>query len=208
MKNLQRELLSVHDANKILSYITDIALSPHIVQSINYKYDNTIAIGTGSSYTYPRAMYLYGRFDTPETPTQSFFPVEIWSDGTQSLMYDPRDEEHRTYGFYLIDDSNIPAYDVTKILDKLYLLDIYYIVVFEDGRTTLVFDPNEPEHYGDGFYLLDQTYSERNVIRALDLAREIRTYDWWSPIIILTAHGGMAFESFKQRLQILDFISK
>lgn len=43
---------------------------------------------------------------------------------------------------------------------------------------------------------------------AIDVAKEIRNNDWTSPIIILTAHGGMAFETFKERLQILDFISK
>lgn len=43
---------------------------------------------------------------------------------------------------------------------------------------------------------------------AIDVARKIRKCDWVSPIIIFTVNGGMAYETFKQRLQILDFVSK
>ncbi len=43
---------------------------------------------------------------------------------------------------------------------------------------------------------------------AIDVARRIRKYEWRSPIIIFTVNGGMALNSFKQRLQILDFINK
>ena len=54
-------------------------------------------------------------------------------------------------------------------------------------------------------YILDFELPGTN---AIEISRIIRKIDWISPIIILTAHGGMALESFKQRLQILDFISK
>lgn len=54
-------------------------------------------------------------------------------------------------------------------------------------------------------YVLDFELPGTN---ALEISRSIRKNDWTSPIIILTAHGGMALESFKQRLQIFDFISK
>ncbi len=43
---------------------------------------------------------------------------------------------------------------------------------------------------------------------AIEVARKIRLRDWISPIIIFTVNGGMALETFKQRLQILDFVSK
>lgn len=43
---------------------------------------------------------------------------------------------------------------------------------------------------------------------AIDVARKIRKYEWRSPIIIFTVNEGMALDSFKQRLQILDFINK
>lgn len=43
---------------------------------------------------------------------------------------------------------------------------------------------------------------------AIDVARKIRDKDWISPIIVFTVNGGMALETFKQRLQILDFVNK
>lgn len=44
----------------------------------------------------------------------------------------------------------------------------------------------------------------------IDIARYIRNTlnDWFSPIIILTAHTSLYYEVYKQRLQILDFIGK
>jgi len=43
---------------------------------------------------------------------------------------------------------------------------------------------------------------------AIDIAKEIREKDWESPIIILTAYTSLALDTFKQRLQILDFVGK
>lgn len=43
---------------------------------------------------------------------------------------------------------------------------------------------------------------------AIDLSRKLRETDWISPIIIFTVNGGMAYDTFKQRLQILDFVNK
>ena len=43
---------------------------------------------------------------------------------------------------------------------------------------------------------------------AIDLSRKLRETDWTSPIIVFTVNGGMAFDTFKQRLQILDFVNK
>ena len=43
---------------------------------------------------------------------------------------------------------------------------------------------------------------------AIDLSRKLRETDWTSPIIVFTFNGGMAYDTFKQRLQILDFVNK
>ncbi len=43
---------------------------------------------------------------------------------------------------------------------------------------------------------------------AIDLSRKLRETDWISPIIVFTVNGGMAYDTFKQRLQILDFVNK
>lgn len=58
---------------------------------------------------------------------------------------------------------------------------------------------------GNYIYILD---FELPNTTAIDVARKIRATDWVSPIIIFTINGGMAYETFKQRLQILDFVSK
>ncbi len=60
-------------------------------------------------------------------------------------------------------------------------------------------------HESNYIYILD---FELPRTTAIEVAREIRKKDWVSPIIIFTVNGGMAFETFKQRLQILDFVSK
>ena len=54
-------------------------------------------------------------------------------------------------------------------------------------------------------YILDFELPDTN---AIEISRLIRKYDWASPIIVFTVNGGMAYETFKQRLQILDFVSK
>lgn len=77
------------------------------------------------------------------------------------------------------------------------------ILSFEKETSKLIeFIKNNEEN---AVYILDFELPNTN---AIDLARKIRKYDWRSPIIILTAHAGMAFETFKQRLQILDFVAK
>lgn len=59
----------------------------------------------------------------------------------------------------------------------------------------------------DTIYILDLELPHGD---GIDIARSIRyTYnDWRSPIIICTAHTSLAYEVYKQRLQILDFIGK
>lgn len=54
-------------------------------------------------------------------------------------------------------------------------------------------------------YILDFDLGNTN---AIDVARSIREYDWKSPIIVFTVNGGMAYDTFKTRLQILDFVNK
>lgn len=54
-------------------------------------------------------------------------------------------------------------------------------------------------------YILDFELGNTN---AIDVARRIRKYDWKSPIIVFTVNGGMAYDTFKKRLQILDFVNK
>lgn len=58
---------------------------------------------------------------------------------------------------------------------------------------------------GPKVYILDLELPTRS---GLDIAREIRETDFYSQIIISSAHDELAPRAFKSRLMILDFISK
>lgn len=107
--------------------------------------------------------------------------------------------------FIIVEDNSIHRRSTEKIILKYMMKNKYEFEIFSFEKETpellKIIKENENNH----IYILDFELPNTN---ALDIAREIRKYDWISPIIILTAYGGMAFESFKQRLQILDFISK
>lgn len=77
------------------------------------------------------------------------------------------------------------------------------ILFFETDTPTL--DELMEHHDTNYIYILD---FELPNTTAIDIARKIRKFDWISPIIIFTVNGGMAMETFKQRLQVLDFVSK
>lgn len=107
--------------------------------------------------------------------------------------------------FVVVEDNETHRNNTEKIILKYMMKNKYDFEVFSYDKETeelINFIKNNDEN---NIYILDFELPNTN---ALDLAREIRSSDWRSPIIILTAHGGMAFESFKQRLQILDFIPK
>lgn len=107
--------------------------------------------------------------------------------------------------FILVEDNNVHRKSTEKIILKYMMKNKYDFEVFSYDKETKELDDYINNNDNNNIYILDFELPNTN---ALDLARNIREYDWKSPIIILTAHGGMAFESFKQRLQILDFISK
>jgi len=77
------------------------------------------------------------------------------------------------------------------------------ILEFEKDTNLLRKVINYREH--KHIYIFDFELPNTN---AIDLARLVREKDWSSPIIVLTVNGGMAYETFKQRVQILDFVSK
>lgn len=59
----------------------------------------------------------------------------------------------------------------------------------------------------NSIYILDLELTNGD---GIDIARTIRNEynNWISPIIIITAHSSLYYEVYKQRLQVLDFISK
>lgn len=107
--------------------------------------------------------------------------------------------------FVLVEDNDAHRQSTEKVILKYMMKNKYEFKVLEYDKETKELLDHINNNDDNNIYILDFELPNTN---ALDLAREIRKSDWSSPIIILTAHGGMAFESFKQRLQILDFISK
>lgn len=107
--------------------------------------------------------------------------------------------------FVIVEDNLTQMKKTKEIINKfMFRKNIdYFISEFNDLTKELLTFINKNDK--NKIYILD---FELPVSNAIDIAREIRIRDWTSPIIILSAHGGMSYETFKQRLQILDFVSK
>lgn len=107
--------------------------------------------------------------------------------------------------FIIVEDNKIHQKHIEDVIVSFMMKNNYEfkIKIFDKETQELhkLIKENEDNH----IYILDFELPNSN---AIDISRKIREYDWTSPIVIFTAHGGMAFETFKQRLQILDFINK
>lgn len=107
--------------------------------------------------------------------------------------------------FVIVEDNQAHRKNAEKLIVKYMMKNKYEFKIFSFEKETKELHKIINDNENNNVYILDFELPNTN---ALDLSREIRKNDWRSPIIILTAYGGMAFESFRQRLQILDFISK
>lgn len=171
MPNIRREILRGDETIGTLAYITDVWQA---ASSEQLRYQQTIAVGNGTTYTYPRAMYTYTSIATPETPTFGSFPMYLGQQEDLQLYFDPNNTNAaQTYGFYLIDINNPTdeLYEENKIMGILATLDIYYITVYTDGTNVLVYDPTVLASY-NGFYILEIAYNENNVLRMIDEAHQ------------------------------------
>lgn len=107
--------------------------------------------------------------------------------------------------FIIVEDQKLQRKNISNIVMKYMMKNKleFDIIEFESETKELRKLIKNVEH--NHIYILDFELPNSN---AIEISRFIREYDWRSPIIIFTAHGGMAFETFKQRLQILDFVNK
>jgi DNA-binding LytR/AlgR family response regulator len=107
--------------------------------------------------------------------------------------------------FVVCDDNEIIKENVCNIITKLMIpIDIEYKTnCFSAYNKDFLAIINKKE--GRKVYILDVEVGNHS---GLDVARKIREKDWESVIIILTAHYELAYEAFKNRLLLLDFISK
>lgn len=107
--------------------------------------------------------------------------------------------------FIVCDDNVVIREKINKIITKLMLpTDVEYKTIFFSQYDKQFFQTINKK-VGKKIYILD---IEVGTYSGIDIARKIRERDWESIIIILTAHYELAYDSFKKRLMLLDFISK
>lgn len=107
--------------------------------------------------------------------------------------------------FVVLEDNALHSKRTKDIIVNYMMKNKYeFDILFFEKETKELNDLIE-KNESNYIYILD---FELPNTTAIDVARKIRKNDWVSPIIIFTVNGGMAYETFKQRLQILDFVSK
>jgi len=107
--------------------------------------------------------------------------------------------------FVIFDDNELIREKVNKVITKLMLpTDIEYKTL-EFSKYNKSFAQLIERRGEKKIYILD---IEVDSYSGLDVARKIRERDWESIIIVLTAHYELAYDAFKNRLMLLDFISK
>ena len=107
--------------------------------------------------------------------------------------------------FIICEDNNYVREIYESIISKITMpYDFTYnIYSFEKYDTKLKNIINTPSDLK--IYLLDLELPNKT---GIDIAREIRKVDWDSTIIILTSHDELELRVLKEKLLILDFISK
>lgn len=109
--------------------------------------------------------------------------------------------------FIVIEDNdNHRKYNVNMITNYMMRNKLEFkIYEYSDYSKKLL---NDIKGFGDNsVYIIDLELPKGD---GLDIARVIRNEynNWVSPIIIITAHSSLYYNVYKERLQILDFISK
>ncbi len=102
------------------------------------------------------------------------------------------------------DDMAIKRKMVNLITKIMMPQEIDYVIhEFDDYNTKIKKIAND--NTIKKIYILDIELPSKS---GLDIARKIREKDWESIIIIVTAHYELGLEAVKNRLMLLDFISK
>ena len=109
--------------------------------------------------------------------------------------------------FVIVDDNNLHRKRIyksvfTKMMDNKIDFKIHEFDDYNDKLRKYILNDEK-----DTVYVIDLELPSGD---GIDIAREIRNdnNNWISPIIIITAHSSLYYEVYKQRLQVLDFISK
>ncbi len=107
--------------------------------------------------------------------------------------------------FIVLEDNPHHRKKAKDIIFNYMMKNKYEFDILFFERETDTFIELVENHDSNYIYILD---FELPNTTAIEVARRIRKKDWISPIIIFTVNGGMAYDTFKQRLQILDFVNK
>lgn len=109
------------------------------------------------------------------------------------------------FNFILCDDEEEIRNVIKKVITKVMMPFDYEYKIFEFDTYDCRFQQLIKQEKGPKIYILDIEVKKHS---GLTIASQIREYDWSAVIIILTAHYELIYEVFKNRLMLLDFISK
>ena len=104
------------------------------------------------------------------------------------------------------DNNNHRKYNVNMITNYMMSNKLEFKIFEYDNYSRKLL--NDIKNFGENsVYIIDLELPDGD---GLDIVRTIRNEynNWASPIIIITAHASLYYNVYKERLQILDFISK
>lgn len=107
---------------------------------------------------------------------------------------------------YICDDEEPVREKLTHIVSQQIMIldnDMGPVHAVEDPEILL---ERQKENAVPAIYFLDIDFPGR--ISGLELAQKLRQYDPRGFIVFITAHGDLAFETFRLRLEALDYIVK
>lgn len=107
--------------------------------------------------------------------------------------------------FIVCDDNKEINKKINNIIKKIMLPKDLKYKILEFNRYDNEFKRIMNSKIGYKVYILD---IEVDNVSGLDIIRKIRTKDWNSVIIIISAYYELSYQAFRNRLLILDFISK
>lgn len=107
--------------------------------------------------------------------------------------------------FVVVEDNKLQLNDIKSLIMN-YMLNTNYKfdILSYDKISDNIFKDTE-DTYHKYIFLFDYQLPNGT---AVDIARRVRENDWVSPIVIFTINTSMALSTFKERLQILDYVIK
>lgn len=109
--------------------------------------------------------------------------------------------------FVIIDDNIMHRKRVYNIICTYMMDNNVDFKIYEFNDIDDKINDYIDKNIKNSIYILDLELPSHDGIDAATRVKN-KNNDWVSPIIILTAHGGAYYKSYKERLQLLDFVCK